>query len=117
MPLPAPSSAIAGADFEGARLGRKGGRPDDIKRVEVNHGQSHPLGFHRGTTQAPIEAAGPRLRALCDADEAALLRLFEQPQVFGEALFDRPELQKLDEPRVFLARCLRLEILVEVPDA
>jgi hypothetical protein len=55
----------------------------------------------------------PKIRELFEADEIDLLRLFEHPRVFGEELFQCPELDRVDDPRGFLARCLRLGILTD----
>lgn len=55
----------------------------------------------------------PKIRELFGAEEIDLLRVFEQPRVFGEELFQRPELDRVDDARGFLARCLRLGILTE----
>ena len=55
----------------------------------------------------------PKIRELFGAGEIDLLRVFEQPRVFGEELFERGEMDRVDAPRGFLARCLRLGILTE----
>ena len=55
----------------------------------------------------------PKVRELFGAAEIDLLRVFERPWVFGEDLFERPEIDRLDDARGFLARCLRLGILEE----
>jgi len=46
--------------------------------------------------------------------EVKVLRLFAEPQQFGEVLFQCPKVGRLKSPREFLARCLRLKILVNV---
>ncbi len=46
--------------------------------------------------------------------EAAVLRLFETPQLLGEALFESPALEGLEDPREFLAICFRRNILQTV---
>jgi len=55
----------------------------------------------------------PKIRELFGAAEIDLLRVFEQPRVFGEELFERAELDRVGDARSFLARCLRLGILTE----
>ncbi len=45
--------------------------------------------------------------------EAKVLRLFESPRSFGEALMQAPEVEALDDARAFLAQCLRRDILVQ----
>lgn len=55
---------------------------------------------------------GSDLRAFLEDDEVELLRVFVEPQVLGEALFERREIQQLRSPRTLLAEWLRLEILV-----
>jgi len=57
--------------------------------------------------------AKPKVRELFGADEIELLRVFEQPRVFGEELFQFPQIDRVDDARGFLARCLRLEILTD----
>ena len=44
--------------------------------------------------------------------ECAALTLFVEPRHLGEALLDTAELQALDDPRAFLARHLRLGVLI-----
>ena len=44
--------------------------------------------------------------------EAELLRVFETPQTLGEALFARPEVTAHENPRGFLAECMRRGFLV-----
>ena len=45
------------------------------------------------------------------AAEVELLRLFEEPQVFGEELFARVEIDNLADARGFLAECMRRGVL------
>lgn len=52
------------------------------------------------------------LRTFLDSQETSLLGLFEQPQVLGEALFERFEIATFDRARDFLAQCLRKSILL-----
>ncbi len=53
-------------------------------------------------------------RLFMSPEEVRVLRLFEEAQILDGDLLDRPECQALDEPRDFLARCMRREILVRV---
>lgn len=53
----------------------------------------------------------PALEVFLTTREREALRVFETPQVIGEALLDRSELRALDEPKDFLAECMRAEIL------
>ena len=46
------------------------------------------------------------------ADEAALLAVFEKPQVAGEALMAHPAVSAVEAAREFLAVCLRTEVLL-----
>ena len=55
----------------------------------------------------------PEIRELFEAEEIDLLRTFHHPQHFDEALFERPELERLNTARQLLAQCLRLGILVD----
>ena len=55
----------------------------------------------------------PEIRELFGAAEIDLLRILKTPQKLGEKFFARPELDKLENPRGFLAQCLRLGILRE----
>ncbi len=45
--------------------------------------------------------------------ENRVLDLFKTAQVIGEQLFDTPEVAQLDNPRAFLAQCMRRDILVK----
>ncbi|MBW2736363.1 MAG: hypothetical protein JRH20_28585 [Deltaproteobacteria bacterium] len=49
----------------------------------------------------------------CDEAQAAALLLFREPQVLGEALLAREEIEALDDARGMLAECMRRGILVE----
>jgi len=55
----------------------------------------------------------PKIREIFGTAEINLLRIFEEPLTFDEALFERPELHQLETARNFLAQCLRLGILVD----
>lgn len=56
---------------------------------------------------------GDGKRLYLTADEARALELFSTPQVLGEALFARPEIEALDDARRLLAECLRRGLLVQ----
>lgn len=56
-------------------------------------------------------------RVFCSSAQAALIRVFSTPQVFGEALFEGAEIEALEDARGFLAQCLRRRLLVEVKDS
>jgi len=73
--------------------------------IEVDH-----LPVHGKNTPFVVRLGDIRLD-LSDED-AVLLRLFATAQVLGEALFARPEVEGHDDPRGFLAQCLRSGILV-----
>ncbi|MCP4605410.1 MAG: hypothetical protein GY847_33635 [Proteobacteria bacterium] len=45
-------------------------------------------------------------------EEEAALKSLEQSQVIGEELFERPEIVALEDPREFLAKCMRRGFLV-----
>ncbi len=55
-----------------------------------------------------------KIRWFVTAAEAAALRRFDEPQVFGEALLEDPAIAALPNPREFLAMMLRRAILVPV---
>lgn len=59
-------------------------------------------------------SSGDGKRLYLSADEARALVLFSAPQVLGEALFARPEIEALDDARRLLAECLRRGVLVQV---
>jgi Fe-S-cluster containining protein len=69
------------------------------------------VGRHRLTW--PAGEAEPALYVT--PAEARLLGLFRTPQVFGEALFERPEIEALEDARAFLAQCLRRGVLHHDP--
>ncbi|MEE9383562.1 MAG: hypothetical protein V3V08_09135 [Nannocystaceae bacterium] len=56
--------------------------------------------------------APPDLAIYITPQEATLLRVFREPQVLGEAFFERPEVAALDDARGFLAECMRRKLLV-----
>lgn len=54
---------------------------------------------------------GQEVRLFLSAAEAALLRLFEQPRVLGEALLERAEVEAVDDARGLMARWVRWGVL------
>ncbi len=50
-------------------------------------------------------------------EEEAALKYFKKPQVVGERLFETKEIVALEDPREFLAKCLRRRFLVSGDDS
>ena len=78
-------------------------------RIVANPGKD-PVERLRGGWPYRVGQGDQRL-FLTDAETRAL-RLFESPRALDEALFERPEVRALDDPRDFLSRCMRRGILV-----
>lgn len=70
-------------------------------RFAAAHDQTHRL---RGPDGTPL--------LFCDAHEVRALELFATPQVLGEDLFARPEIEALGDPRRRLAEWMRRGLLV-----
>lgn len=66
----------------------------------------------RVTLPAKEEGEQP-LTVFLSRKEHRTLRLFETPQVIGEALLETPEVTALEAPKAFLAECMRCDILVQ----
>jgi Fe-S-cluster containining protein len=62
-------------------------------------------------------APGPRpaLRLFLTEPEVVALRLFQTPQSLGEQLFETDAIRGLDDPRGFLAECMRRDVLTRAP--
>lgn len=64
----------------------------------------------------PLQESGIlNVRLFLSREEAAVLAIFKERQVIGEALLEREEMAALDDARVFLAECLRRNILLAEP--
>ena len=64
------------------------------------------------STDKPVEVVLGDTRLFVSTAQADLLGLFKTAQALDERLLERPESQALEEPRDFLARCLRRDVLV-----
>lgn len=59
------------------------------------------------------EKDGPWFPRFLSAKEAAVLALFQEPQIMGEALLENKMVSSLEDPRAFLAECLQSGVLVK----
>lgn len=62
-----------------------------------------------------VRGDDPSARMFITEPEARLLSLFKEPQMLGEAFFQRTEVQALPHVRSFLAHCMRRFVLVHRP--